>query len=71
MKPTEFAGSIDPLEADEWINSMETIFDFMQLNDQERVACASFMLKNDARHWCATVKITRDVGIMTWADFIR
>ncbi|KAL5544090.1 hypothetical protein UlMin_007874 [Ulmus minor] len=71
MKPVEFAGSTDSLEAEEWINSMETIFDFMQLSDQERVACASFMLKKDARHWWTTVKMTRDIGIMTWADFIR
>ncbi|KAL5566310.1 hypothetical protein UlMin_029474 [Ulmus minor] len=71
MKPAEFAGSTDPLEAEEWISSMETILDFMQLNDQERVACASFMLKKDARYWWATVKLTRNVEAMTWADFVR
>ncbi|KAL5545396.1 hypothetical protein UlMin_005083 [Ulmus minor] len=43
----------------------------MQLNDHEQVACASFMLKKDARHWWATVKLTRNVEAMTWADFIR
>ena len=71
MKPAEFAGSTDHLEVEEWISSMETILDFMQLNDQERVACASFMLKKDARHWWATVKLTRNVEAMTWADFIK
>ena len=29
LKPTEFAGSTDPLEAEEWLSSMETIFEFM------------------------------------------
>ncbi|KAL5553902.1 hypothetical protein UlMin_041303 [Ulmus minor] len=48
MKPTEFAGSTDPLEAEEWLSSIETILDFMRLTDQERVSCASFMLKKDA-----------------------
>ncbi|KAL5555230.1 hypothetical protein UlMin_037466 [Ulmus minor] len=43
----------------------------MRLTDQERVSCASFMLKKDARHWWATVKVTRDVTEMTWADFVR
>ena len=71
MKPAEFVGSTDPLEAEEWINSLETIFDFMQLNDQERVACASYMLKKGARHWWSTVKMTRDVTVMSWADFIE
>ncbi|KAL5549153.1 hypothetical protein UlMin_004384 [Ulmus minor] len=61
LKPTEFARSTDPLEAEEWLNSMETIFEFMRLTDQER----------DARHWWATVKMTRDVTIMTWANFVR
>ncbi|KAL5580695.1 hypothetical protein UlMin_013137 [Ulmus minor] len=42
----------------------------MQLNDQERVACASYMLRKGARHWWSTVKLTRDVNIMSWADFI-
>ncbi|KAL5544958.1 hypothetical protein UlMin_008742 [Ulmus minor] len=70
MKPAEFVGSTDPLEAEEWINSLETIFDFMRLNDQERVACASYMLRKGARHWWSTVKLTRDVNIMSWADFI-
>ena len=29
------------------------------------------MLKKDARHWWATVKMTRDVGVMSWVYFIR
>ena len=29
------------------------------------------MLKKDAHHWWATVKLTRDVEAMTWADFVR
>ncbi|KAL5537339.1 hypothetical protein UlMin_046267 [Ulmus minor] len=48
MKPTEFAGSTNPLEAEEWLSSIETILEFMRLTDQERVSCASFMLKKDA-----------------------
>ncbi|KAL5583142.1 hypothetical protein UlMin_015584 [Ulmus minor] len=37
----------------------------------ERVACTSFMLKKGARHWWAMVKMTRDVTVMTWADFFK
>ncbi|KAL5581770.1 hypothetical protein UlMin_014212 [Ulmus minor] len=43
----------------------------MRLTDQERVSCASFMFKKDARHWWSTVKMTRDVTVMAWADFVR
>ena len=51
MKPASFEGSTDPLEAEEWLSSIETILDFMELSDRERVLCASYMLKKDARHW--------------------
>ena len=46
-----FLGSTDPLKAEEWLSSIETILDFMELNDRERVMCVLFMLKKDARHW--------------------
>ncbi|KAL5556896.1 hypothetical protein UlMin_039132 [Ulmus minor] len=55
---------------EEWLSSIETILEFMRLTDQERVSCASFMFKKDARHWWSTVKMTRDVTVMTWADFV-
>ena len=40
MKPAQFAGSTDPLEAEEWISSIETILDFMQLSDHEQIGRA-------------------------------
>ena len=70
MKLAQFAGSTDPLEAEEWISSIETILDFMHLSDQERVSCASYMLRKDARHWWATVKLRRNVDTMMWAEFV-
>ena len=70
MKPTQFSRSTDPLEAEEWISSIETILDFMQLSDQEWVSCASYKLRKDARHWWATVKLRRNVDTMTWAEFV-
>ena len=42
---------------------------FMQLSDRERVACASYMLRKDARHGWATVKLRRDIEIMSWVEF--
>lgn len=71
MKPSQFVGSTDPLEAEEWLSSIETILDFMRLNDQERVMCASYMLRKDVRHWWGIVKLRRNVNTMTWAEFVR
>ena len=33
--------------------------------------CASYMLKKDARHWWGSVKLRRDVRVMTWEEFVR
>ena len=35
MKPAQFIGSTNPLEAEEWFSSIEIILDFMQLSDRE------------------------------------
>ena len=70
MKTAQFAKSTDPLEAKEWISSIETILDFMQLSDRERVACASYIVKKDAHHWWETIKLRRNVDTMTWAEFV-
>ena len=54
--PPVFESGIDPFDAEEWINSIENFFDFMQLNEREKVSCASYMLKKDARIWWDVVK---------------
>ncbi|KAL5553447.1 hypothetical protein UlMin_040848 [Ulmus minor] len=70
MKPDEFEGSSDPLVAEEWISSIPTILDFMHLNECEKVLCATYVLKKDARYWWETVKMRRNVQDMTWDEFI-
>ncbi|KAL5540511.1 hypothetical protein UlMin_046259 [Ulmus minor] len=70
MKPDEFEGSSDPLVAEEWLSSIQTILDFMHLNEREKVLCATYVLKKDARYWWETVKMRRNVQDMTWDDFI-
>ena len=43
----------------------------MRLNDQEKVLCASYMPKKEARRWWQTVELKRNVDDMTWQDFIE
>ena len=66
-----FDGSSNPLDAEEWLSSVQLIMDFMELNDRDRVFCASFMFKREARYWWDSVKARRDVSHMTWAEFIE
>ncbi|KAG6473428.1 hypothetical protein ZIOFF_067344 [Zingiber officinale] len=69
LGPTEFKDTTDPIAAKGWIRSLETIFDFMQLTDADKVRCAIFMLWDDARVWWEGARLTVDLTILTWADF--
>ncbi|GMN31454.1 hypothetical protein TIFTF001_050737 [Ficus carica] len=70
MKAPEFEGTMDPIAADNWLIDIQVILDFMRLTEQEKVLCASFALKKDARHWWITVQMRRDVTAMSWQDFV-
>jgi len=70
MKPLLFEGTTNPLEAEDWLSTMETILDFMELKDEEKITCAVFVLRKEARYWWDTVKSRRVVQAMSWADFV-
>ncbi|GMN34272.1 hypothetical protein TIFTF001_048342 [Ficus carica] len=71
MKAPEFEGSTNPIEADNWLIDLQVILNFLRLSDQEKVTCASFVLRKDARLWWETVQIRRNVTQMTWEDFVK
>ncbi|GMN63216.1 hypothetical protein TIFTF001_032309 [Ficus carica] len=70
MKAPEFEGPTDPVAADNWLIDIQVILDFMRLTEQEKVLCASFAFKKDARHWWTTIQMRRDVMAMSWQDFV-
>ena len=70
MKAPEFEGLADPIAADNWLLDIQVILEFMRLSEQEKVLCASFALKKDARHWWTTVQMRRNVMVMDWQDFV-
>ena len=61
MKPPLFEGSINPLDAEEWLSTMETILDFMELNDDEKIICVAYVLRKEARYWWDAVKTRRNI----------
>ena len=67
--PPIFEGITNPLVAEEWMRSMETIFEFMQLNDHEKVSCATYMLRKDAHYWWDIMRQGRDPAQMLWTEF--
>ncbi|XP_047309942.1 uncharacterized protein LOC124913404 [Impatiens glandulifera] len=69
FKPAEFKGSTDPIVAEEWIQSLETIFEFMKISNGDSVRCVTFMFRNDARIWWQRAKSVLDLSAVTWEDF--
>ena len=68
--PIVFEGTVDPSVAEECVSMIEKIFEFVQIEDIEKVKCAIYMLRKDARIWWDVVKKTHDVITMTWAEFL-
>ena len=61
---------MDPVVAKERVSMMEKIFEFLKIEDVEKVNCAMYMLRNDARIWWDAVKKTRDMAAMIWVEFL-
>ena len=68
--PLVFEGTVDPSVAEVWISMIKKIFEFVQIEDEDKVRCAVYMLRKDTRIWWGAVKKTRDVAVMTWAEFL-
>ena len=49
--PPKIEGGPNPLKVEEWMSMMTSILDFMRVVGNERVACASYMFREDARIW--------------------
>ena len=69
QQPPTFEGGADPLLAEQWMGTMSVILDFMRVEGRDRVDCASYMLRNDARIWWEVVEQRRDTTTMTWEEF--
>ena len=69
--PPVFEGTVDPIVAEEWVSTIEKIFEFVQIEDREKVKCAAYILRKYARIWWEAMKKDRDVTTMTWTEFLR
>ncbi|PKI67618.1 hypothetical protein CRG98_011998, partial [Punica granatum] len=72
--PSNFSGSADSIEAENWIIGMERIFSIMEVSDTQRVALASFMLEGDARYWWEATQRQLDpnsLDAITWFEFTQ
>ncbi|XP_073317259.1 uncharacterized protein [Primulina huaijiensis] len=69
MDPKDFGGTTDPTVAEGWIKSIELIFTFMELQDADRVRCATYLLKDDAQLWWEGASVSENLQNLTWEGF--
>jgi hypothetical protein len=69
-KPPTFASSPDPLDADDWLKSVEKMFIIAQCSDREKVLYASGRLTGLAADWWDSYTAAHDAAdTITWAEF--
>ena len=65
--PIIVKGGSDPLEAEEWMELITSTPDYIRIKGNDRVACASHMLRENVRIWWGMIGQHHDVATMTWA----
>jgi hypothetical protein len=69
-KPPTFSHSYDPLEADDWIKTVEKMLNIAQCTDREKVLYASGRLEGTAVDWWDTYTAAHNTpNTITWQEF--
>jgi hypothetical protein len=69
-KPPTFVSSPDPLDADDWLKSVEKMLIIAQCSDRKKVLYASGRLAGPAADWWDSYTTAHDVvDTITWAEF--
>ena len=68
--PPTFTGGGDPMVTDHWFMQIENVLEAMEItSNTTRVRLAAFQLESEARIWWRWVRTSRDLEVMTWAEF--
>jgi retrotransposon gag protein len=66
LKPEFYDGLGDPTKFEDWVSSMEKLFDMAACPDNWKVKFATYYLKGEADLWWKTVKNVRDQPNFDW-----
>ena len=68
--PPTFIGGGDPMVADHWFMQIEKVLEAMEItSDVTRIRLDAFQLEGEAQVWWKWARISRDLEVMTWAEF--
>ena len=69
-EPPTFAIAVDPMEASDWLRTVEKKLGLIQCTDQERVGFATHQLVGPASEWWDSYEASRPEGhTITWNEF--
>ncbi|CAN6204207.1 unnamed protein product [Urochloa humidicola] len=69
-RPPTFSHAADPLQAEDWLKTVNKMLDIAQCNDREKVMYSSRRLEGTASDWWdAYVATHQDAQIITWQEF--
>jgi hypothetical protein len=69
-KPPTFSHSVEPMDADGWLKTVEKKLQVVQCNNRERVLLASHQLVGPAADWCdAYVESHEEPDSINWNEF--
>ena len=68
--PPTFTGGRDPMGVDHWFIQIEKVLEVMEItSDTTRIRIAAFQLEGEAQVWWRWARTSRDLEVMTWAEF--
>ena len=67
--PLIFSKSEDPLDADDWLQTMENNLEVAGMDANEKVLFATYYLAGDARAWWTSIRNMNHGQVMTWEAF--
>ena len=69
VKPPEFIGFTDPIEARAWLKKIEKAFALIQVGADQKTGFATYFLKNEANYWWESVRALEGREVITWERF--
>ena len=68
--PPTVTGGGDPMVADHWFMQIEKALEAMEITfDAAQIRLAAFQLEGEAQVWWKWARTSRDLEVMTWAEF--
>src|SRR5262249_13745846 len=67
--PPFFSGARDPAKVEEWVRTIEGIFEYVDIPPRDQMKCATHLLRESARHWWDAKRRVTNVSGLGWKDF--